>query len=141
MRAPRSFLALPAAAALAVLTACPGPDVGQRCTLGGDHPIDITPATANGDYLETGNTNCDALVCIVSPIQQSSPDYNQCTGSACGYCSKNCVSNQDCFQSKTGLECRQMVLDWEFINSLDDATRQRYLADIQYSSYCAVPLP
>ena len=32
-----------------------------------------------------------------------------------------------------------MVLDPAFIASLDEATRQQYLADIQFSSYCAVP--
>jgi hypothetical protein len=32
-----------------------------------------------------------------------------------------------------------MVLDPVFLETLDPTTRQRYLADIQYSSYCAVP--
>jgi hypothetical protein len=32
-----------------------------------------------------------------------------------------------------------MVLDPVFLEQLDAETRSRYLADIQYSSYCAVP--
>jgi len=131
------------------LVACQGPDVGQRCTLGGTNPIALSPADAAGDYLETGNAACDNFVCIVSPIQQATAPadiysrYGQCADGAnlCGYCSKPCVSNEDCFQSKTHLECRQMVLDPAFLASLDDATRQAYLADIRFSSYCAVPLP
>ncbi len=148
MRCARDLSAL---AALALLAACQGPDVGQRCTFGGNNPVaGVEPATVSGDYLETGNVACDSFVCIVSPIQPgtASPDisarYGSCASSGstlCGYCSKPCVSNQDCFQSKTGLECRQMVLDPQFLASLDPATRAAYLADVSYSSYCAVPLP
>ncbi|HUL59605.1 MAG TPA: adventurous gliding motility lipoprotein CglC [Anaeromyxobacteraceae bacterium] len=145
----RSAVAVSAVAALALLGACQSADVGQRCTLGGNNPVAVTPADALGDYLETGNPACDNFVCIVSPIQQASAPgdiysrYGQCADgtSLCGYCSKPCVSNEDCFHSKTGLECRQMVLDPAFLATLDDATRQAYLADIQFSSYCAVPLP
>ncbi len=32
-----------------------------------------------------------------------------------------------------------MVLDPAFIAGLDDATREAFLRDIQFSSYCAVP--
>jgi hypothetical protein len=32
-----------------------------------------------------------------------------------------------------------MVLDPAFIASLDPAIREKYLADVQFSSYCAVP--
>ena len=94
--------------------------------------------TSNGsDYFESGNLACDGLVCIVSPAPAGSEYGSSVPGQ--GYCSKPCVSNADCYESETGLVCRQMVLDPVFLETLDAATRQRYLADIQYSSYCAVP--
>ena len=129
-----------AAAILALLGAgCQPPDVGQRCAIAwGTGTTAPTPDTIAGDYLETGNVGCDNLVCIMSPSTPGSP-YDTCAGTQCGYCSKPCVSNQDCYSSQTGLVCRQMVLDPAFIASLDPATRAQYLADIQFSSYCAVP--
>jgi len=139
----RSAVAAVAVAALALLAACQGPDVGQRCTLGGGgNPISITPADALGDYLETGNPACDDFQQATAPADVYGR-YGQCVGGGgiCGYCSKPCVSNQDCYPSKTGLECRQMVLDPAFLATLDEATRNAYLADIRFSSYCAVPLP
>ncbi|MBK9518017.1 MAG: adventurous gliding motility lipoprotein CglC [Anaeromyxobacter sp.] len=130
-----------ALAALLLLAGCQSPDVGQPCKLpskpGAPSP-GPTPDTAAGDYLEFGNTFCDNLVCIVSPAVPGGR-YNGCSGDQCGYCSKPCVSDQDCSRSETGLACRQMVLDPAFIASLDEATRLKYLADIQFSSYCAVP--
>ncbi len=54
------------------------------------------------------------------------------------YCSKPCVSDQDCYKSETGLVCRQMVLDPAFVASLPP-DQQQYLGGIQFSSYCAVP--
>jgi hypothetical protein len=51
------------------------------------------------------------------------------------------VSNSDCFESETGLVCRQMVLDPLFLSALDqvDPTlKQTYLGDVQFSSYCGV---
>jgi len=140
------LLRLAPAFALTVLlaAACQSPDVGQRCRLPsrGTPVQGPTPDTAAGDYLEFGNVGCDNLVCIVSPATPGS-EYNACSGigadQQCGYCSKPCVSDQDCFRSETGLACRQMVLDPAFIAGLDEATRTAYLADIQFSSYCAVP--
>jgi len=136
---PRSALAL---AALAALVACQPPDVGQRCeiTWAGANPPTPTDPNFSSDYLETGNTACDNLVCIVSPVR--SGKYSDCPNGACGYCSKPCVSNEDCYQSQTGLVCRQMVLDPAFIASLPPDVRQKYLGNAsQFSSYCAVPLP
>jgi hypothetical protein len=132
----------PAVAVAALLGAgCQSPDVGQRCPLPSIQPAGSeptpTPATAQGDYLEFGNNFCDNLVCIISPSVPGGR-YNDCNGGNCGYCSKACVSDQDCYRSQTGLACRQMILDPAFIASLDEATRQRYLADVQFTSYCAV---
>lgn len=135
----RVTAALPFLAILAL--ACQDPDVGQRCaiTWGQDAALPApTPSTVEGDFLETGNVGCDNLVCIVSPI--SSGKYSSCGGGdACGYCSKPCVSDDDCYKSETGLECRQMVLDPAFIAALSPEVREKYLADVSYSSYCAVP--
>lgn len=128
-------------AALLVLGGCQEPDVGQPCTIGwGDPakgaPTPPTPETISSDWFESGNTACENLVCIMSPGT---------TGSRYGstaYCSKPCVSNSDCFESKTGLVCRQMVLDPLFLAQLDQydpALKQRYLGDVQFSSYCGVP--
>lgn len=128
-------------AALLVLGACQEPDVGQPCKIGwGDPeagaPPPPNPQTVTSDWFESGNTECENLVCIVSPAAVGSR-----YGSG-GYCSKPCVSNQDCFESETGLVCRQMVLDPLFLAQLDqfDPTlKQRYLGDVQFSSYCGVP--
>ena len=118
---------------------CQSPDVGQRCELSwsGTAPKPV-PASVPGDYLETGNLACDSLVCIVSPA--TSGEYATCAGEACGYCSKPCVSDTECYKSETGLVCRQMVLDPDFIAGLDPVLAERYLGDARYSRYCAVPL-
>jgi hypothetical protein len=128
-----------AIAALLALAACQSPDVGQPCSLTwGD--ADTTPppspvelhTSGGADYFESGNLGCENLVCIVSPSPAGS---RYASG---GYCSKPCVSNQDCFQSETGLVCRQMVLDAAFIAELPADVRDRYVPDVQASSYCAV---
>jgi hypothetical protein len=129
---------------LAALVACQGPDVGQACTIswgqdsGTPAPTPVSLfASGGGDFFESGNLGCDGLVCIVSPAAPGT--RYACTEQGCGYCSKSCVSNDDCYESKTGLVCRQMVLDPVFEQQLDPATRDRYLAQIQFSSYCAIP--
>ena len=140
MRIASSALAL--AVASFSLAGCQSADVGQRCELlwntAPGAPAAPTPATVASEYFENGNAGCDNLVCIVSP-QSPGDRYYDCAGSQCGYCSKPCVSDKDCFKSDTGLVCRQVVLDPAFIASLDAETRSKYLADIQFSSYCAVP--
>jgi hypothetical protein len=128
-----------AIAPLVILAACQDPDVGQRCELawGQDletprpDPVQLFDA-GGADYFQSGNTDCENLVCIVSPAQAGS------RYAAGGYCSKPCVSNQDCFQDETGLVCRQMLLDAVFIDQLSDELRERYVP-LQSSSYCAVP--
>ena len=136
---------LPALVLLAALSAalpgCQQPDVGERCpfswgTDAGTPPP--RPDTAAGDYFETGNVACDDLVCIVSPVPSGSK-YGECEGENCGYCSKPCVSDNDCFKDETGLVCAQLVLDPAFIASLDEATKDRFLADVRFTSYCVAP--
>jgi hypothetical protein len=135
--------ALAVAAAIA-LAACQGPDVGQPCKLDWNTtgtPPPPTPQTATGIYFEDGNLACDELVCIISPAG-SDPRYSSCsdpTDDVCGYCSKPCVSNNDCFTSKTGLVCQQILLDPAYLATLSPTVRQTYLADVAYSSYCVAP--
>jgi len=146
----------PSGAVLAVaaglaLAACQGPDVGQPCKLAWNdqwdtdptYPPPPTPQTVAGDYFESGNLGCDDLVCIVSPAT-SDERYASCANTdpqnyICGYCSKPCVSNEDCYTRKTGLVCDLILLDPAFIASLDPAVRERYLSDVAFSSYCVVP--
>lgn len=133
---------------LLALVACQDPDVGNPCTLGwnatweqdGTPPPPVPTelyASGGSDYFESGNLACEGLVCIVSPAAPGTK-YG-CSDYGCGYCSKPCVSNDDCFEDDTGLVCRQMVLDPVFLEQLDETTRARYLAEIQFSSYCAIP--
>jgi hypothetical protein len=138
------------AAALLGLAACQKPDVGAECNLAwgaAPKPDASCPATEEGftcftvaaDYFETGNVACENLVCIVSPVGAGSK-YDRLPG--VGYCSKPCISNDDCFESDTGLVCRQMVLDALFIEELkrrDPALLEQYLGQVQFSNYCAVP--
>jgi len=144
MRTPRLAPVLAPLALAALLAGCQSPDVGQRCRVPRD-PLaqaNPTPQSITGDYLENGNAACDNLVCIVSPAVTGGR-YNECTSRGeCGYCSKPCVSDSDCFRSETGLACRQMVLDEAFMQQLTEQypdLAARYLADIQFSSYCSVP--
>ena len=132
---------------LIALGACQNPDVGARCALAWNPnwqtdgtPPPPTPQTASGDFFESGNIGCENLICIVSPADTGSK-YGACSGDACGYCSKPCVSDKDCYKSETGLVCEKVVLDEAFLASLDPTTRQRYLGETQTSSYCVVPRP
>jgi hypothetical protein len=125
----------PAAIALGalVLAGCQDPDVGGICVF--DLPgVDQGAVTA--DFLETGKTECDNLVCIKSPpLPAGSRVKNN------PYCSKPCVATNDCSPSDTGLECRDVVLDEAFINGLPPEVRAKYLPQILNAKYCAAPLP
>jgi hypothetical protein len=113
-----------------LVAGCQDPDVGQPCALA------FGSGDAVADYLELGNTECENLVCIKSPTAPSSVKNNP-------YCSKPCVSNSDCSESDTGLVCRQVVVDPNWVQSLDPAQRQTYqefLGAVEFSNYCASPL-
>jgi hypothetical protein len=125
----RSSLRILAALLGAMLAGCQGPDVGQSCS------FDAPGVPVAADYIETGKTECENLVCIRSPdLPPGSPVKNN------PYCSKPCVSDGDCSRDETGLVCRTVVLDPEFLASLPEEVRKKYLGDVQYSSYCAAPL-
>jgi hypothetical protein len=116
---------------LAALAGCQAPDVGAQCQFG--VPL---PSTLAVDYVETGNTECDNLVCIASPIPTGSKvKWNP-------YCSKPCVGDSDCSPSDTGLSCRKVVLDDAFLATLSPDVKQKYLGNTSaFSQYCAAPLP
>jgi hypothetical protein len=118
-------------AALALCAGCQDPDVGQACTM----RLAALDLPVAADWLETGAVACANLVCMKSPVPGSGWTKPN------PYCSKACVSDGDCYRSETGLACRQVVLDPDFLAALDPATRQKYLGDIAFSSYCAIPLP
>ncbi len=137
-----------ALAACLLAAGCQSPDVGQECNLGITDPTyeSATQCSSQaGDYFESGNAACDNLVCIRTVVQKG------CAGdpakflvarsghSVPSYCSKPCVSDDDCFKSETGLVCRPIVLDQNFLATLDPAIRQIYLGDVAASSYCATP--
>jgi hypothetical protein len=118
--------------AIAVLSGCQSPDVGQTCQL----DLTVPPEASNADYLELGRAECENLVCIQSP---TSPP-----GSVRRYCSKPCVSNSDCSPGETGLTCRAVVLNEAFITQLfqnDPALAQQFLGPSANAKYCATPLP
>jgi len=134
-----------AALLLALAAGCQDPDVGQRCTLG-YAAANADPVSA--DWLESGNAGCPNLVCMKSPVPAGGTRVKNNP-----YCSKGCVSDRDCYSGETGLVCRQVVLDPDFLAFLDSLDpsqcgapagtncRQKYVGDVQFSSYCAMPLP
>ena len=122
------------AAALLALAACQKPDVGQPCTLTwGTSEPKPNATTVNADYFESGNTTCENLICILSPVAAGSR-YDR--GDLGGYCSKACGSDGDCYKSDTDLVCRKVVLDEVFLAQLPDDLKQQYLGEIQLASYC-----
>lgn len=137
-------------ASIAVLAGCQGPDVGQKCRLqtGANGP-DLNALPVPADFFESGNLDCDNLICIKSPAPVPSKLSNP-------YCSKACVSDSDCFQSDTGLVCRPVTVDKNFISTLSVPQRIAYYTilgcqvdssgtptncPLQFQSYCAAPLP
>jgi hypothetical protein len=124
-------------AALLSLAGCQDPDVGQLCKFDLEGIVDaqgnVVPSVAV-DFLETGKPECENLVCMVSPSPAASTAPNK------PYCSKACVSNSDCSQDQTGLECRKVILDETFLNSLDPTVKQKYLPGSTFTNYCARPL-
>jgi len=113
-----------------LVAGCQDPDVGQSCALA------LGSDGAPAEYLELGNTECENLVCIRSPTAPRSGKPNP-------YCSKPCVSNSDCSESDTGLVCRPVVVDQNWVQSLPDDKKQKYqdfLGAVQLSNYCAASL-
>jgi hypothetical protein len=129
---------------LLLLAGCQGPDVGQSCTL---REAEVQDNPVPADVLEAGNAACDSLICIKSPPQSSSSEVRTNP-----YCSKPCVSNDDCYQGDTGLVCRAVTVDPDFLATLPADVQEQYRellncptgVDIktcaQNSRYCAAPV-
>lgn len=141
-------LALSWLAAAALVSCKQDPDVGQPCLMdlkdSADNPIDVPLggelcSAVAADYFRTGAVECDNLVCIRSATGLCAGDPQKVKVRL--YCSKPCVSDDDCFRSQTGLVCRSVVLDAAFLASLPPEVRERYLGDVQSSNYCAPPPP
>ncbi len=133
---------------VALLAGCQDPDVGQRCAFNLPGVASVDQGTVTADYFENGNAGCENLVCIKSPQPPAGKAFNlYCQQQDAGvvvcrpYCSKPCVSNADCSSGDTALVCRSVVLDPTFLSSLSDDVRRKYLGDIQFANYCALPLP
>jgi hypothetical protein len=127
---------LPAVFALGtvLVAGCQDPDVGGPCTF---YLPGLDTGAVAADYLETGKTECDNLVCIKSPPPPAGSRVKNNP-----YCSKPCVATNDCSPSDTGLECRDVVLDETFLNALPPDIRAKYLPPgVQNAKYCAAPVP
>jgi len=126
------------ALAIVLLSGCQSPDVGQSCSIQTVGSVNLNTTDVPADFVEFGNEGCDDLVCIRSPNQPSGSKVKSNP-----YCSKPCVSNDDCFQSDTGLVCRPITVDPNFIKTLPPSVQTQYnqiLGQLQFSSYCAAPL-
>ncbi len=160
---------LAALAALA-LAACQEPDVGQPCDLDVaniDYPVagkeGVACSADSADYFRSGASECDNLICIRSDTGAACSDSGApptFTHDIRKYCSKPCVSDKDCFTSKTGLVCRAIVLDSGYLTYLqqcaadptridpvygpcpppaDLAAMLALLGSLPSSNYCATP--
>ncbi len=133
---PRMRLSIVASLALLAgsLAGCQQADVGQDCTFAQN-----IKGPVPGDFFATGITSCDNLICIKSPGARL--DDN---GVAIGYCSKACASDSECSTSETGLKCRALTFDQNYLATLppDQAAKfQPYLGSAAGSAlYCAKPL-
>ena len=120
------------------LTGCgQEPDVGQPCAF--PEEMNMDACTVNGDYLSTGNTECENLACMFTPS-----DGDDCA-TRTPVCSKPCVSNNDCYEKETGMICRRVAFDEAYIAFLEQSTEGQALLDLylknRMANYCAYPEP
>jgi hypothetical protein len=159
-----SRLAAPVVLALAGLLlsagSCSQSDVGTPCNLEktsnlggtceGQDPVahpecwhpnleDFRQDEAQGgkDYLSFGVAGCDNLTCVRTqgealPSSDAAPD---------GYCSGECINDDDCQSDAGKFECRALVLDDDFLEglraTLTPEEYEQYFGRIQTAKYCA----
>ncbi len=89
------------------------------------------------DYVAFGVAVCDNLTCVRSqgePLPSSD-------GAPSGYCSGECINDDDCASDHGDFECRALVLDDEFLEGLEQSLTpeeyERYLGRIKTAKYCA----
>jgi hypothetical protein len=89
------------------------------------------------DYVAFGVAVCDNLTCVRSQGEPV-PDSH---GAPSGYCSGECINDDDCSSDLGSFECRSLVLDDDFLESLRESLSEeeveRYLGRIQTAKYCA----
>jgi hypothetical protein len=123
---------------IVLLAGCQGPDVGQSCSISAESINSLLSVPA--DFFESNPANgCDNLVCIRSPDRAATGKVKSNP-----YCSKACVSDDDCFNDETGLVCRPVTIDPNQIQTFSAEVQEQYrrmLGELQFSSYCAAPLP
>ncbi len=138
-------LFLTTAAAFVLLACTPASDIGKPCTLRRDGGV-WNVSSPTDDFLDTGTTFCQNLVCI------RPAGYDG--GAGAGFCSNNCTPDDptatsgpsaDCDSATTGLVCRPITLDPDFVKSVEEedggqAILDEYLGGAN-TYYCATPAP
>jgi hypothetical protein len=147
---PRRLLWLLAALALTAVAGCKETtDLDAPCRLmePADDQGNLKPIMANDsrinpafDFLSSGNSDCENLVCI--RLHGDPSKYDDSDGTAHGKCSGTCIDKGDCGEPEKGLDCRALSLDQKFLDDLkknDPTTYQQYFGDIAGSLYCVNP--
>ncbi len=151
MRARTAANGMLAALAALALAACQEPDVGQPCDLdvsGIDVRLPLDPygpdafcSADAADYFRSGAIKCDNLICIRSATGGACRDPGEAPTYPLDirkYCSKPCVSDDDCFTSETGLVCRPIVLDSGYLVYLQQCATDPARIDPVYGA-CPPP--
>lgn len=102
-----------------------------------DFADDVGREGGGRDYVAFGVPVCDNLTCVRSqgePVPDS-------VGAPSGYCSGECINDDDCGSDEGDFECRALVLDDEFLDGLEQSLTpeeyERYLGRIKTAKYCA----
>lgn len=148
----KALLVVMAALVLSAMTGCRSNDLGTPCELiipvcisedpaDCDDPANIvyeefSPEDPDLDYLASGVFDCEHFTCVASAGHDGAP-----------YCSRPCLEGADeqCRGGHMDLECRELVLDRDFITDLceqlGDEECNRIFGDVDDAWYCAPPDP
>lgn len=134
-------------------TACSLPtDLGTPCPLlasgdaGGDGGGLLSTPSNLDDYLYLGSASCENLVCVRPAGSSQDAGFgicsNLCTPDQAGLA---CGPSQDCNSSQTGLVCRSLTIDPNFIKEIEEEDGGAALLD-EYlggpnTTYCATASP
>ena len=107
------------------------------------------------DFVSFGATECENLTCVRArcpypdPNDPGKTDQARCENELLpasdadpnGFCSGECITDQDCASEEGSFVCRALVLDDEFLRQLRDSLSpeeySRYFGRIQNSKFCA----
>ncbi|HWV38980.1 MAG TPA: adventurous gliding motility lipoprotein CglC [Vulgatibacter sp.] len=88
------------------------------------------------DFISFGAAECDNLTCVRSrgePLPETEAAPN-------GFCSGECINDDDCASDLGDFTCRSLVFDDEFLHYLQDTLSpeeyERYLGRIQNAKFC-----